>query len=88
MLTTVSLAAAIASIHGTECKVFVADLWRQHGAGLSLADFKALVVRAWRERLITLTRCDLTEAYGAQLQAESEIRYLSASFHFVQAQSW
>ncbi len=88
MLTTASLAAAIASARGTECKVFVADLWKQHGAGLSLADFKALVVRAWREHRITLTRCDLTEAYDAQLQAESEVRYYSATFHFVQAQSW
>lgn len=44
---------------------------------------KSLLLEAHRAGLLTLTRCDLTQAFDGTVIAESEIAYLNATFHFI-----
>lgn len=44
---------------------------------------KSLLLEAHRAGLLTLTRCDLTQAFSGTVIAESEISYLNATFHFI-----
>lgn len=69
-------------------KVFIAPLWRtsQQESSfprLTLAEFKACLLKANREGLLHLSRADLVQAMDPQLVAESETAHLTATFHFV-----
>ena len=71
---------------GTE-KVFVSALWhRIEGAcraSLSLDGFKRWLLDANREGRLVLARADLVGAMDPRQVAESEIRDVNATFHFV-----
>ncbi|HKA87997.1 MAG TPA: hypothetical protein VKE22_10040 [Haliangiales bacterium] len=79
-------AAAGASPSGRfgDNKVFISHV---HAAladpALDLPAFKARLVDAHRQGLVTLTRADLVEAMDPADVAASETRYLGATFHFV-----
>lgn len=68
-------------------RVFIAALWRRVArgdlAGLGLADFKRRLLDANRAGDLSLARADLVDAMDPALVAESEIRDLGSSFHFV-----
>jgi len=69
-------------------KVFINHVWRQlrdepRLAGLGLDGFKAKLVEANRERLLTLSRADLVQVMNPADVRESEVSYLNAVFHFV-----
>jgi len=75
-----------ARFHGN--KVFISALWRasQQEPGfprLGLEDFKQQLVAANSHGLLQLSRADLVQAMDPAVVAESETRYLNASFHFV-----
>ncbi len=65
-------------------KVFISHV---HAAladpALDLPAFKARLLDAHRQGLVTLTRADLVEAMDPTDVAASETRYLGATFHFV-----
>lgn len=50
---------------------------------LTLGDFKALLLKASRERKLHLTRCDMVCLFDAAKVEASTITYQSAEFHFV-----
>jgi hypothetical protein len=69
-------------------KVFISALWHQlagdrRAAELSLDHFKRWLVRANRDQLVALERADAVGAMDPRLVAESEIRSLGTTFHFV-----
>lgn len=68
-------------------RVFIAALWRRVAegelAGLTLADFKRRLLEANQAGDLSLARADLVDAMDPALVAESEIRDLGSSFHFV-----
>jgi hypothetical protein len=69
-------------------KVFIAEIWRAFQErddfdGLSLREFKERLVEAHRRRLLELSRADLVERMDPRDVAESETKYLDATFHFV-----
>jgi hypothetical protein len=69
-------------------RVFISHLWRQYKReqrpkGLDLAAFKQLLVEANRERYLSLACDDLAPVHDQKDIKESEIRHLSATFHFV-----
>lgn len=68
-------------------RVFIAALWRRAArgelAGLTLADFKKRLLDANQAGDLSLARADLVDAMDPALVAESEIRDLGSSFHFV-----
>ncbi len=69
-------------------KVFISQVWRAFQArenfdGLTLAEFKERLVEAHRRRLLELSRADLVERMDPREVAESETKYLDATFHFV-----
>jgi hypothetical protein len=69
-------------------KVFVSAIWRRIESDsrvpdLSLDRFKRWLVAANRDQLLDLARADLVAAMDAKLVAESEIRDLGSTFHFV-----
>jgi hypothetical protein len=69
-------------------KVFIAALWRasRRESGLlqfSLPEFKQRLIEANSHNLLHLSRADLVPAMDPQLVAESETKYLNATFHFV-----
>jgi hypothetical protein len=69
-------------------KVFVSAIWHRIESDsrlpeLSLDRFKRWLVTANRDQLLDLARADLVGAMDAELVAESEIRDLGATFHFV-----
>jgi hypothetical protein len=71
-----------------ENKVFISQIWRAFQArddfdGWSLAEFKDRLVEAHRRRLLELSRADLVERMDPREVAESETKYLDATFHFV-----
>src|SRR5262245_37411619 len=73
--------------YGTS-KVFIAAIWRQlQGsppfAGLTLDDFKRLLVGANRDRELVLARADVVGAMDRTEVAESEIVDRGASYNFV-----
>jgi len=69
-------------------KVFVSAIWHRIESDsrlpdLSLERFKRWLVTANRDQLLDLARADLVGAMDAKLVAESEIRDLGSTFHFV-----
>lgn len=69
-------------------KVFVSALWQRIERDGRIPDysfdrFKHWLVTANRDQLLTLARADLVGAMDPTLVAESEIRHLGTSFHFV-----
>lgn len=71
-----------------ENKVFINNVWRQlHDqpqiAPLGLDGFKAKLVEANHQRLLTLSRADLVQMMDPRDVRESETNYLGAVFHFV-----
>src|SRR5262245_43731137 len=69
-------------------KVFISQIWRAFQArddfdGLSLQEFKERLVEAHRRRLLELSRADLVERMDPREVAESETKYMDATFHFV-----
>jgi hypothetical protein len=72
--------------HFGEDKVFISHVWRvlqDQVQGLDERAFKDRLVEANRERLLSLSRADLVEAMDPKDVADSETRYLGASFHFI-----
>lgn len=91
-MTPNRLVAELTELYGTG-NVFIVQAWKvlARPEGMSLDDFKALVVVAWRSRLLTLTRCDMPEALDnaqGSNSTQSEIQWYGAVFHFVRAQPW
>lgn len=73
-------------------KVFVSDLYaelEQRGSAddMSLDVFKERLLEAHRAMLLSMSRCDLVEAANPRDVEESEIRYMSATFHLVRRSS-
>jgi hypothetical protein len=69
-------------------KVFISQIWRAFQDrddfdGLSLQEFKERLVEAHRRRLLELSRADLIERMDPREVAESETKYMDATFHFV-----
>lgn len=69
-------------------KVFVSVLFRElagtrEAAGLDLETFKSKLLDAHRKARLSLARCDLVQAADPADVAESEIAYLSATWHVV-----
>ncbi len=69
-------------------KVFIAHVWAELQSdpvfqNMSLAVFKKRLAQANNARLLDLSRADLVQAMNADDVRESEVRYLSATFHFV-----
>jgi DNA-binding MarR family transcriptional regulator len=69
-------------------KVFIAHVWNALQSdpffqGMDLATFKAHLAEANNARLLDLSRADLVQAMNPDDVRQSEVRYLSASFHFV-----
>jgi hypothetical protein len=82
------MAAATARAGQSTDRVFVADVWdtlvsRGEDEGMTLAQFKALCVELARAGLVTMTRCDLVSAYGADRVLRSECERMGATFHFI-----
>ena len=71
-------------------QVFISAVWRRlrdepECAGMDLAAFKAHLVEANRSGLLVLHRADLVGAMDPAEVAASEILYLNATFHFIEA---
>jgi hypothetical protein len=71
-------------------KVFVSAVWRRMRdepacTGMDLEAFKAHLFEAHRRGLLVLHRADLVGAMDPAAVAASEIRYLNATFHFIEA---
>ncbi len=71
-----------------ETKVFIVAVWRASQAEpnfprLTLAEFKAHLLHAHVQNLLSLVRADLVSAMDPQLVAESELAYRNATFHFI-----
>jgi hypothetical protein len=69
-------------------KVFVAHVWMALQSdpifqNMSLAAFKDRLAEANNARLLDLSRADLVQAMNPDDVRQSEVRYLSATFHFV-----
>jgi hypothetical protein len=64
-------------------KVFISHVYRAAAAREALDEFKQRLVEAHRGGLLSLSRADLVEAMDPGDVAESETRYLDATFHFV-----
>ncbi|HEY1187438.1 MAG TPA: hypothetical protein VGE74_07255 [Gemmata sp.] len=69
-------------------KAFISHVWERLRAdrpfaALGLDGFKAKLVEANRERLLTLSRADLVQFMDPADVRASEVRYLTATFHFV-----
>jgi len=69
-------------------KVFIAHVWAALQSdpvfqNMSLAAFKDRLTQANNARLLDLSRADLVQAMNADDVRESEVQYLSATFHFV-----
>ncbi len=72
--------------HFGEDKIFISHVWRtlrNQVQGLDDRTFKDRLVEANRERLLSLSRADLVEAMDPTDVADSETRYLGATFHFI-----
>jgi hypothetical protein len=69
-------------------KVFIAPLWRASQREpafpqMTLDEFKQRLLEANAQHLLHLSRADMVQAMDPRLVAESEIKYLNATFHFV-----
>lgn len=72
----------------TENAIFVSQAYAFFADEMSLPAFKALVHKAWRERKVRLSRCDMPELMGPEHFAASTIKHGVAEFHLVQAAGW
>jgi transcriptional regulator CtsR len=68
--------------------VFISHVWKQHqqdhpDSRLSLEEFKSQLLQAHQEGSLELSRADMAHALDQTDVAQSEIQYLSATFHFV-----
>ncbi len=83
----VELAHTTPSARYDEHHAYIAALWderaRAGDSSLSLDDFKARLVNTNKARLLTLSRADFVEGMDLGLVRRSEIRYHSATWHFV-----
>jgi hypothetical protein len=73
-----------------ERKVFISAVWRTLAgdpvvASLDLAGFKHRLCEANHAGLLALHRADLVGAMNPRELAESEARYMNATFHFIEA---
>jgi hypothetical protein len=69
-------------------KVFIAHVWAAIRSSplyhnMSLSEFKERLAQANNARLLDLSRADLVQAMNADDVRQSEVQYLSATFHFV-----
>ncbi len=69
-------------------RIFISHVWRQFQkknpkAGLTEASFKTLLVEANRARLLSLVCAGMAPFLDQTDVRESEIRYLSATFHLL-----
>ena len=84
-----TLAASTVRADSGNDRVFVADMYRNmvsrcEDEGMTLAEFKALLLSCHMAGLVVLTRCDLVMAYGVSKVEESKIvRGHSTEYHFV-----
>jgi len=79
-------ARSSASGHFGEDKIFISHVWRilrGQVQGLDEQTFKSRLVEANRARFLSLSRADLVEAMNPADVADSETRYLGATFHFI-----
>lgn len=79
-------ARSSASGHFGEDKIFISHVWRLlrgQVQGLDEQTFKSRLVEANRARFLSLSRADLVEAMNPADVADSETRYLGATFHFI-----
>lgn len=75
-----------------ERKVFIAAAWRalaedERYASLDLEAFKAQLALANRHGLVRLHRADLVSAMDPEEVERSEVRYLNATFHFIESEA-
>jgi hypothetical protein len=69
-------------------KVFISHLWKtlksdRAFAAMDLASFKERLAEANNARLLDLSKADLVQAMDAEDVRDSEVHYLSTTFHFV-----
>lgn len=69
-------------------RVFISHVWRQFKRehkpkGMDLEAFKKQLVEANRERMLSLTCADMAPQLDQKDVKESEVRYRSATFHFL-----
>jgi hypothetical protein len=79
-------ASSSASGRFGEDKIFISHVWRTLRGqlqGLDEQTFKSRLVEANRARFLSLSRADLVEAMNPADVADSETRYLGATFHFI-----
>jgi len=72
--------------HFGDDKIFISHVWRtvrNQLQGVDEQSFKNRLVEANRAQLLSLTRADLVEAMDPADVADSETRYLGATFHFI-----
>jgi hypothetical protein len=75
-----------------ERKVFISAAWRALAedaryAGLGLDAFKTQLALANRHGLVRLHRADLVSAMDPDEVERSEVRYLNATFHFIESEA-
>jgi hypothetical protein len=69
-------------------RVFINHVWRQYkreyrSKGMDLQAFKQRLVEANRERYLSIVCADMAPVLDQKDVKESEIRYRSATFHFL-----
>jgi len=79
--SVLAAAAAAPASHRFGSKVFIS--WIIQSLPGTAAEIKARIVAEQRAGRLNLSRCDLVEAFPAEIVRDSECCYLSASFHFV-----
>jgi hypothetical protein len=89
----VSTAARAVGAHGRwgEANVFISAVWQQLAedplfASMGPVRFKDRLCEANRAGMLVLHRADLVSAMDRRAVAESEARYLNATFHFIEVQ--
>lgn len=90
------VSSAAARIHDAgrynDRKVFIAATWRalaksERYAHMDLESFKAKLAAANRQGLLRLHRADLVSAMDPDEVERSEVRYLNATFHFIESEA-
>jgi hypothetical protein len=74
-------APATAKFHGE--LAFIGSIKREWFPRTDRATFDAMLIAAMQEGLLRLSRADLVGAMDQALVAASEVRFMSAEFHFV-----
>lgn len=72
---------ATAKYHGDNA--FIGSIKAEHLPYSDRARFDAMLIAAHQSRLLRLRRADLVGAMDPALVASSEVRYMTAEFHFV-----